>query len=85
MSSSIETLECEINNLKREKERIDQDFNQRRQQLLNRFRGVMTPGTSINLATEMMDLNNEYRWKSARINNQIQDAQFALLNELRIK
>jgi hypothetical protein len=82
-NQEIRQLEMDLNSYKREKELLEQQFNQKRRQILDQMR---TMESSVDTARSMMmamtDLTNEYRWESARINTKIQDVQYSLLNKL---
>jgi hypothetical protein len=82
-TNEIPRLQNELNSLKREKEMIDQDYQQRRQAILNLM--STTPPT-IERAREMVNgmtqVNNEYRWKSSQINSKIQETQMELLRKM---
>jgi hypothetical protein len=82
-SHQIARLENELNCLKREKEEIDNQYQQRRQAILNLM--STTPPT-IERAREMVngmtEVNSDYRWKSSQINSKIQDKQMELLRQM---
>jgi hypothetical protein len=75
------TLEYNLNYYKREKERMEQQFDRRRREILDQLR---TEEPSMerarNMVTSMTELNNNYRWEMSRINSEIQNAQQALLS-----
>ncbi len=80
------TLEYNINYYKREKERMEQQFERRRREILDQLRtDEPSMERARRMVTEMTELNNNYRWELSRINSDIQNAQAALLSYLQSK
>jgi hypothetical protein len=84
--SEIRRLESDLNSFKREKDVLEQQFNEKRREILDQMRTTEpSMDRARNMVTAMTQLTNEYRWECGRINNKIQDAQCALLNKLQSK
>jgi hypothetical protein len=78
----IARLESDINYYKREKEVMERNFDQKRREILDQMRTTEpSQERARNMVAAMTELNHNYRWECARINNKIQDAQQALLSK----
>jgi hypothetical protein len=80
----IRRLENDLRYYKREKERMEQKFDQKRREILDQMRTTEpSMERARSMVTAMTELNNNYRWESSQINSQIQDVQQQLLLKLR--
>jgi hypothetical protein len=78
----IRRLESDLAYYKREKERMEDKFGQKRREILDQMRTTEpSMERARNMVTAMTELNNEYRWESSRINTQIQEVQRELLSK----
>ena len=78
MEREIAMLESEINCLKREKEIMEQEYQRRRDQLLQQSRQVPTGERAAELIRQMVELNSKWRQDNDRMSSKIYCATAAL-------
>ncbi len=82
----IARLESDLNCCKREKEVMEQNFDRRRQRILNQMRAASSQPNAAdiarNLMMETMALDREYSRESEKMNNKIFEARQALFKKL---
>ena len=67
----IANLESELNCLRREKEVLEQNYNRRKQELLQLSMAAITGERHTELIREMVILNSGFRRESDKLSNQI--------------
>jgi hypothetical protein len=78
MDREIALLESDVNCLKREKEVMEQQYNWRKQLLLDQSMNAITGERHTQLIREMVELNSRFRQESWRLNAKITFALQAL-------
>jgi hypothetical protein len=78
MEREIALLESDVNYLKREKEVMEQNYNRRKQQLLDQSMSAITGERHTQLIREMVELNSQFRQETWKINAKITFALQAL-------
>jgi hypothetical protein len=71
MNRDLLNLESEVNCLKREKEIMDQQFNARKQQLLQMSSTAISGERHTELIRQMVELGSQHRRDSDKINTKI--------------
>jgi hypothetical protein len=83
MDRQLALLESDVNCFKREKEVMEQNFNRRRQQLLDQSMHAVIVQQHNELIRQLMELNNQHQQDLLRINSKIYNAIVALNNKKR--
>jgi hypothetical protein len=83
MDRQIALLESDLNCLKREKEVLEEQYNRRRQQLLEHSMRAITGERHTQLIREMVELSSQFRQESWRLNAKITFAMQALNKQKR--
>jgi hypothetical protein len=74
MNREILNLESEVNCLKREKEVLEQQYNNKKLQLLQLSSQAITGERHTELIRQMVDLGSQYRRESDRLNTKLRFA-----------
>jgi hypothetical protein len=83
MDRQIALLESDLNCLKREREVLEEQYNRRKQNLLDQSLNAITGERHTQLIRQMVELSSQFRQELWRINAKITYAQLALSNKKR--